>query len=544
VSVLPAGFSSIDVIERTDRVEVHRARRGDETLLVAIAPTTDRDDDVRFRDRVRAIGSIEGVWIDGARAIAWRPREPIPLMKRPLLDALAVLEPASRVLMRHRHGALSPARISTAGIADIAAATTMGLPRTPEYSAPEQLDAGAADLARVDVYALALLFIAHVIGGSPWTDDRDLYVRAHDRRKRPSLAAHGVAASPAIDRVLERALAVDAELRYADVGAFWEALRAAVLAEPSTDAEPPRPRPTDSQPPPATPPPRAPASIVIGACVAIVAVGLGAEAGLRALRKPATPIVPSSVVAVASTPPAPSPSPSVSAKPVVVEPPKEMVLVDTFFIDRTEVTVKAFRPCVAAGSCRETYKRGSGWSPDDPVRSQWVCNYHRKDREDHPINCISFTNATNYCAFVGKRLPTGDEWTRAARGDTQRKYPWGDSNPRCKEVVFARYGPDLPGCNKQPVGTQPADAHPTDSKGGSAGVLDAHRPMNASPFGALDMGGSLWEWTTETSPRGLPILRGGAWDSSEPGVTIESRLEQSPGNGDITLGFRCAKDQG
>lgn len=526
VVALPGGFASLEVIERTAHVEVHRA----DDALVAVSPLVDRDSDVRFRDEVRALdealgGCIKGVWIEGRRAIAWPRRRVVSVMPREPLDALAVLEPAARTIARAHalgigHGALAPHRIVEAGVLDLCVAAKMGLPRTPEYSAPEQLDASPFDVARADVYALALLFIAFVSGKSPWDDGRDLYVRAHDRLKRPSL---GSAAARSIDRVLERALAVDAELRFANAEQFWDALRTAVLAAPSLKPEPPLPR--EKEPDIVvttltTRPLRAPASIIVGACVVLIAAGFGIEAAMRARPRAVAPVA---APVASSVPPTPSVAPS--PEPPQPEPPKEMVSVGAFLIDRTEVTVRAFRACVATGQCKETYKRGSGWSEDDPVRSQWVCNFHRHDREEHPINCVSFHQATNYCAFVGKRLPTGDEWTKAARGDTDRKYPWGDSNPRCKEVVFARYGPDNPGCNKQPIGTQPADAH----------------PMNASPYGALDMGGSLWEWTTETSARGLPILRGGAWDSSEPGVTIDSRLEQSPGNGDITLGFRCAK---
>jgi formylglycine-generating enzyme required for sulfatase activity len=195
-----------------------------------------------------------------------------------------------------------------------------------------------------------------------------------------------------------------------------------------------------------------------------------------------------------------------------------------FFVDRTEVTVAAFRACVNAGVCKETPKRGPGWSEDDPVRREWLCNYHRKGREDHPVNCVSFAQATAYCGFVGKRIPSAEEWTRAARGDDKRIYPWGDTMPRCGDVVYARYGPDNPGCSKHPPVTEPVG-----------------RATSASPFGAQDMAGSLWEWTTETS-HGLPVLRGGAWDSPERGVIIDARLEQSAGNADVTLGFRCVRD--
>ncbi len=542
MAALPGPWISIEVIEHTDRVEVHRVT---DERVVAVSASVDRDADVRFRDEVRALDAalagpghlpIVGVSVEGARVIA-RPavRAASFRERRSLLDALSFLEPVAAVLsVAHArgvgHGALSPQRIGlVAGqtvVIDLVIAATLGLPRTPAYSAPEQLDERPTVAARADVYALALLFLAAVSGRSPWTDERELYVRALDRQRRPSLAALDVAAAPEIDRVLERALAVDAELRFASASALWAELRSAVLAAPGTEPEPPRPRVLEPIVEPRTRPPSAQPSIVIGASVLLISAAFGIEALVRALRRPAPPTP--SLVASAAPPPAPPPSPApveAPSAPPPARPPDMVAAGESLLVDRTEVTVKSYRACVEAGACKETHKRASGWSESDPVRKEWLCNYHRPGRDDHPINCISLPQAIAYCTFAGKRVPTGAEWTRAARGDDTRKYPWGDLPPRCKEVGFARYGPDNPGCNKQPVGTQPADAH----------------PKTASFYGAVDMGGSLWEWTTDVSARGLPVMRGGAWDCSETGVTIESRLEQSPTNADITLGFRCVK---
>lgn len=540
-------MTSLAVLARGDRVEVHRARRGDTTVIVALADGVDRDADARFRDEVRALDAalrgpgyvdMEGVWIVPSRAIAHREVEGRPLLAgtRSLLETAALLDPIARLLGRAHSrgvgdGALAPERIvltdKGAVLPDLLFAATLGLPRVPAYSAPEQLDARETNVARADVYALALLFLAVASGGTPWLDERELYVRASDRRKRPSLTSLGIAAAISIDRVLERALAVDAELRFENADTFWDALRTAVLAAPGTDVEPPLPKIVEPTVAPRSTPARAPMHIVVGISVGVIAIGFGAEALVSALRKPASPIAPSvNVSARPSVSAAPSPSPSVVAVAKAPEVPPDMVSAGTFFVDRTEVTVKSYRACVAASVCAPTHKHTSGYDENDPVRREWRCNFHRTERDDHPINCVSFPMATKYCAHVGKRLPTGAEWTHAARGDTARKYPWGDNGPRCKEVVFARYGPNNPGCSKQPIGTQPAASH----------------PLTASPFGALDMAGSLWEWTTDKSARGLPILRGGAWDSAEPGLTVESKLEQSPGNADLTLGFRCVKD--
>lgn len=553
---LPGAYTELGVVERAHDVVVHRARRGEQTYAIALAPPVPADDCARFRAAVRKLDAalagpghlaIADVLADGrVRAIVrpWSDGTAIDLTKRrQLLEAIALLDPVARALGRAHgvgaaHGALSPERIVAtkegAVIVDLAIAAQFALSRSTAYAAPEQLDPRPnVPKATTDVHALALLFIAAVAGVPPYGDvqGHDLYARVVDRRNRPSLVRHGVAAAPTIDRVLERALSVDPESRFADADTFWDALRAAVFASPETTGEPTRPRPTESSRPPPPKPARAPASIVIGASVAIIAIGFGAEAIVRAMKRPApAPVAsvsaaPSPIIAVPST----SVAPSVSASAPPPPPPAgEMVAItDNLLIDRTEVTVAAYRKCVEAGACRETYHHGSGYNENDPVRRELKCNYHRKGRDDHPVNCINFNQASAYCAFSGKRLPTSAEWTRAARGDEPRKYPWGDSMPRCKEVVFARYGPNNFGCSKQPVGTQPVESH----------------PKTASPYGALDMAGSLWEWTTEKSPRGFAILRGGSWDSPESGVTIESRLEQSPGNADVTLGFRCVRDQ-
>jgi len=549
---LPGPYTDLGVLESTREVAIHRARRGDVTLVVALAHGRDPDDDARFRAGVRKLDAAlagpghvaitDVLATGGVRAIVrpWVAGTPLDVSRsRPLLDALALLDPVARALGRahhsgRAHGALSPERVVVgsdgAVLVDLTIAAHFALPRSSAFATPEQLDPRPnVQAAATDVYALALLFVATVTGAAPYGElqGHDLYARVSDRRARPSLTGHGVAAAATIERVLERALAVDPETRFADADTFWDALRTAVFAAPETSGEPARPRPIDTTPPPPKRPVRASMPLVIAGSVGLVAAIFGAEAIVRAVKRPPAPLVvasaaPSAIVA-AST----SVVPSISAATPPPPPPGDMVRVDDrLLVDRTEVTVRAYRACVDAGACVVTYKRGSGYSENDPVRREWVCNYHRKNRDDHPVNCISFNQATAYCAYSGKRLPTGEEWTRAARGDGPRKYPWGDTTPRCRDVVFARYGPDNPGCNKQPVGTAPADSH----------------PKSASAAGALDMAGSLWEWTTERSPRGLPFLRGGSWDSGETGVAIESRLEQSPGNADVTLGFRCVRD--
>jgi hypothetical protein len=117
-----------------------------------------------------------------------------------------------------------------------------------------------------------------------------------------------------------------------------------------------------------------------------------------------------------------------------------------FFIDRTEVTVEAMRK----------------FNPDYRAsRTAW-------DKPDYPAHKITWKEAQAYASSVGKQLPTRAQWLRAAFGDEidTRKYPWGGGpTPRAH-------------CN---IGTR----NPT--------AVGSY-PSGASPYGALDMAGNVWEW--------------------------------------------------
>jgi len=224
------------------------------------------------------------------------------------------------------------------------------------------------------------------------------------------------------------------------------------------------------------------------------------------------------------------------------ERPVHSVAVKAFELDRTEVTVAAYAECVAAGACSEP----------DPYRNQLAdyhifCNWrHPENRLNHPINCVDFNQATAFCAWAQKRLPTEQEWEYAARGGEVRTYPWGNDKPDetrlngcgtgCPENLVAKRFPGL-----QPLYTAD-DGWPETAPVGSF-------PAGASKDGVLDMAGNVWEWTASlfatydgTRSEDKRVLRGGSWGGGDARTErTTQRFRLGPEAKAQFLGLRCAR---
>jgi eukaryotic-like serine/threonine-protein kinase len=200
------------------------------------------------------------------------------------------------------------------------------------------------------------------------------------------------------------------------------------------------------------------------------------------------------------------------------ERPAHQVTLPAFRIDRLEVTQAEYLRCVKAGACAQ------------PVR------YPEADGAMLPAIGVSWSDASRYCAWAGKRLPTEAEWERAARGDDGRTYPWG-AGLDCARANFGSFLGDGP-CGQ----SNPGKVLPVGS-----------RPSGASPVGALDMAGNVWEWVADryaAYPGGritpglegeLRVVRGGSCCSYFAMPTTTNRLAFPADYVDRDIGFRCAR---
>ena len=201
------------------------------------------------------------------------------------------------------------------------------------------------------------------------------------------------------------------------------------------------------------------------------------------------------------------------------------VKVDAFCLDRTEVTVAEYKKCVDAGTCKPPVyaPKGGTWVDKD-------CNTLTEERANYPANCLDWERAQAYCRWAGKNLPSEEEWQLAAGRMDGRKYPWGDDPPAPgKANLFG--GDDEAGDPLYPGLDGYASTAPT-------GAFVADR----GPFGHLDLGGNVSEWSRTITHDGMALLPGGTY-SSRSALFPQLRY-QKRGSKDLDGpmdGIRCAR---
>ena len=220
------------------------------------------------------------------------------------------------------------------------------------------------------------------------------------------------------------------------------------------------------------------------------------------------------------------------------EKPAHRVWTAAFEIDRTEVSNGAYQGCVDAGECKpQPWNSCEVWTGGRWQLTSVLSDAFRAT--DHPAVCVDWRMAGAYCAWAGKRLPTEAEWEKAARGVDGRMWPWGNQAIDCKLANMA----DETGFGCGAMETDPVGS----------------RPGNASPYGALDMVGNVWEWVADRwedsyrrrgrevrSPTGPAtgdsrVYRGGSFRGETPAARATVRGYETEDNANDAVGFRCAR---
>ena len=223
------------------------------------------------------------------------------------------------------------------------------------------------------------------------------------------------------------------------------------------------------------------------------------------------------------------------------EEPEHTVTLSPYYIDVHEVTNAEWRACVTAGGCTAPSSANSNTRTD---------YYTNATFDNYPVIYVSWNQASAYCTWAGKRLPTEAEWEKVARGgcevvppstcgpEDERTYPWGDALPTC---FLANYNPG-----------------PYCVSGGDTNAVGARSPAGDSPYGAQDMAGNVWEWVADwyasayygsspsTDPAGPASgtargARGGSWFNDATYLRAASRGVADAIVQSKLIGLRCAR---
>jgi len=445
-----------------------------------------------------------------------------------LRDRLKIAIPVARALqcvhknkLIHRDVKPDNVHINTQGVVklmDFGIAKSEGLSMTqvgfvlgtPYYMAPEQVT-GAEITSQVDVYAFGVLLFELLAGIRPVqgeTIERIFYSILNEPLKVEPLRNAG-APQPILDLVA-KCTAKNPTDRPQGFGPIIAALES-ILAEPDGPTHAPQPAtvephrragPVRSRPPWLIP------VAVAGGLLLLTAIFLAVRPKkAEIVQPPKTP----PLARVVSTP---------TGEMVLVEAgdflfgeKKDRLTLPAFYVDKTEVTNAAY-----AEFCRAT---GHSLPPAFP-----------KNGPDLPVVNVSFSDAHDFAAWAGKRLPKSAEWEKAARGIDGRAFPWGEK----ADAALANVGTHA---------LRPADGF----------------PEGASPYGALQMVGNVWEFVDEAEPptanalkrfqsltpppsKNEPwyMIRGQSWgEPLMPAVIWDSTV--APGRWKApNLGFRCVKD--
>ncbi len=209
--------------------------------------------------------------------------------------------------------------------------------------------------------------------------------------------------------------------------------------------------------------------------------------------------------------------------------PAAQVTVETFYLDKHEVTNEAYDRCVKAGGCFRPF--------GIPISPSFL-------QKKNPVTHVTWYDAVRYCRFVGKRLATEAEWERAARGPNGTDYPWGKEAPTCRRAHTSRCGP------RHPVGTKGREAQGFGVFHLSGNVAEWVQDWYTPCYGACE--GACGEACQGNDPKGpcggrddcpaskQKILRGGSFMRGPNELPAYARKAADPNLPSMMAGIRCA----
>jgi len=478
---------------------------------------------------------------------------------------------------------------------------------TPQYGAPEQFSRSyGATGPWTDVYALALVAVEMLIG-KPALEGEDIVQLAFSTgnpERRPTPRTLGAQVSDAVDAVFAKALAINPHDRFARAREFWSALEQAYggfytqpgyrpslvsgefatrpthLMQASTVGQPVVPANIASTSSPATlnaRPSGSKTGLFVGLGVGLVALAatgallLGGKHETPTGKTDITAPLPSAIASLApSASAAPPPTCPEDMVPIPAgqffmgsdlkdapdnEKPSHNVTVESVCMDLYEVSARKYKACSDQGKCRRAPTEVEWPKITAAERTTYspLCTVADPEKADHPITCVTWEMADNYCKANDKRLPTEAEWEYATRGPDGRIYPWGDDPPTAEH---------LNACDAQCVAW--GKAHKVQltalEKGDDGFATTApvgKFPAGRSRFGPYDVVGNVWEWVADwygtyqadatKNPLGpatgeRKVIRGGAWNAGfETWLHPSFRYAQVPTAQSYGIGFRCAK---
>lgn len=177
----------------------------------------------------------------------------------------------------------------------------------------------------------------------------------------------------------------------------------------------------------------------------------------------------------------------------------------------------SYAACVKLGKC-------------EPAGTGEGCNATVETRAADPANCVYLSQATAFCKFAGKRLPSEEEWELAARGAQVGPYPWGPAPPTDQDACWRRQDAE----KKVNEGTCKVGERGAPNTFGLVDVVGNVREFTSSPF---------CSYTRRGCDSPSRVVRGGAWTDTDPdALRVTIRAKTSPDTRSPAIGFRCARD--